>query len=105
MKQLYLIWAIVGAVIPVMFFSGVFHTEMAGVSTFIPALFSNSAAGGFSADLLITSGVFWTYMIAASDGPRPWPFILLNLCIGLSCALPAYLYRVEATRETVAAQA
>ena len=93
MKYVYLIWAIVGAVIPVMFFLGVFHAEMAGATQFIPALFANSAAGGFSADLLITSAVFWTYMIAADQGPKPWPFIALNLCIGLSCALPAYLYR------------
>jgi len=96
MKQVYLIWAIVGAVVPVMFFLGVFHAELVGAVGFVPALFVNSAAGGFSADLLITSGVFWTYMLAAKQGPKPWLFIALNLCIGLSCALPAYLYRRSA---------
>ena len=93
MKQIYLVWTIVGAVIPIMFFLGVFHADMVGVMGFVPALFANSAAGGFTADLLITSGVFWTYMVTAKDGPKPWAFIALNLCIGLSCALPAYLYR------------
>ena len=60
---------------------------------FVPALFVNSAAAGFSADLLIASFVFWTYMFTAKSGPKPWLFIVLNLSIGLSCALPAYLYR------------
>jgi hypothetical protein len=98
MKQVYLIWAILGAVVPIMFFLGVFHPDLVGVAGFVPALFANSAAGGFSADLLITSGVFWTYMFAARQGPKPWVFIALNMCIGLSCALPAYLYRREALR-------
>lgn len=92
MRQFYLIWAIVGAVIPLMFFAGFFHSEMVDPMGFIPALFANSAAGGFAADILISSAVFWGYMFASKDGPKPWLFIALNLCIGLSCALPAYLY-------------
>ena len=93
MKNLYLAWAIVGALVPILFFLGVFHTEAVGAAGFIPALFANSAAGGFAADILIASAVFWSYMFSAKEGPKPWLFIALNLCIGLSCALPAYLYR------------
>jgi hypothetical protein len=29
------------------------------------------------------------------DGPSPWLFMVLNLTIGLSGALPAYLYTQE----------
>jgi hypothetical protein len=93
MQKVYLILAIVGAVIPVMFFFGVFHGDAVGAVGFIPAIFANSAAAGFAADLFITSAVFWIYMFSAEQGPKPWFFIALNLCIGLSCALPAYLYR------------
>ncbi len=93
MKRFYLIWAVLGAVIPIMFFLGVFHDHMIGVAGFIPALFVNGPAGGFTADLLISSAVFWGFMFSARQGPSPWPFVALNLCIGLSCALPAYLYR------------
>ena len=92
MKNIYLIWAILGAVIPLMFFAGIFHSEMVGPLGFVPALFVNSAAGGFAADILISSAVFWSFMFAAKVGPKPWLFIVLNLFIGLSCALPAYLY-------------
>ena len=100
MKNVYLLWAITGALVPILFFLGVFHTEMVGVAGFIPALFVNSAAGGFAADIFIASAVFWTYMFTAKEGPKPWLFIVLNLSIGLSCALPAYLYRRAALAET-----
>jgi len=91
-KQAYLVLAILGAVVPIMFFLGFFHAELTGPTGFVPALFANSAAAGFTADLLITSVVFWLYMFTAKAGPKPWLFVALNLCIGLSCALPAYLY-------------
>lgn len=93
MKNFYLVMAIVGAVVPILFFFGVFHATMVGPMGFIPALFVNSAAGGFTADLLITSLVFWVFMLRDGKGPKPWLFIALNLCIGLSCAFPAYLYQ------------
>ena len=38
-------------------------------------------------------------MFQAGEGaPRPWPFIVINLLIGLSCALPAHLYACERER-------
>lgn len=99
MKTFYLIAAIVGAVVPYLFFLGVFHGEMI-IAGFVPALFANGPAGGFTADLLITSVVFWAAMFSAKRGPSPWLFVVLNLTIGLSCALPAYLYATTARPTT-----
>jgi len=94
MKKFYLAAAIVGALVPMIFFTQFFSTTgEAGISGFTRALFANGAAGGFSADLLISSFVFWFWMWQRrAGGPKPWLFIALNLGIGLSCALPAYLY-------------
>ncbi len=94
MKRLYLVLAIVGAIIPYLFFFGFFQANGIDVPKFVSALFVNSAAGGFSADLLFSSFVFWLFMYVErkKGGPNPILFILLNLTIGLSCALPAYLY-------------
>ncbi len=103
MKTAYLILAIVGAVVPFMFFLGVFHDEVVPLTGFLPTLFANGVAGGFAADLVITSLVFWIYMFAAKDGPTPWPFIVMNLFVGLSLALPAYLYWREARGDPVPA--
>ena len=92
MKNVYLVLAIVGAVIPMVFFSIFFAESGFALPDFVSALFVNGAAGGFTADLLITSLVFWIYLFSRTDGPKPWLFVVLNLTIGLSCALPAYLY-------------
>ena len=92
MKNLYLVLAIVGAVVPYLFFLSFIDTAGFDLGAFVGALFVNGAAGGFTADLLITSAVFWIYMFTRQSGPAPWLFVVLNLSIGLSCALPAYLY-------------
>ena len=109
MKNIYLTFAIIGAVVPYLFFFGFFAEAGFDLPAFIDALFVNGAAGGFSADLLITSLVFWIYLFKRTDGPAPWLYVVLNLTIGLSCALPAYLYtlarRSEALAEGVSAGA
>ena len=98
MKKLFLVLAVIGAVLPYLLFIRHFSSEGFGLSGFVTALFANPAAGGFTMDLLFTSGVFWIFMIqerARKNGQNPLFFILLNCLIGLSCALPAYLYARE----------
>jgi len=98
MKNIYLAGAIIGAIVPYLFFFQFINTFGLDIPAFLAGLFANGAAGGFSADLLITSFIFWIYMFAqrkTENGPAPWLFIVLNLVIGLSCALPAYLYARE----------
>ena len=92
MKNVYLLCAVAGAVVPYVFFWDFFAVAGVDLIAFVQALFVNGAAGGFTADLLITSGVFWLYLFSRDSGPPAWPFVILNLVIGLSCALPAYLY-------------
>lgn len=102
MKNVYLVAAIVGAIIPLTFFFGFFRENGIDLPQFVSALFINDAAGGFSADLLLSSFVFWAFIIQQQKqkgGSNPILFIGINLCIGLSCALPAYFYWVEKTFE------
>jgi len=97
-KKIYLVLAIAGAILPYVFFLQFFQNEGINLPAFVSALFVNGAAGGFSADLLFTSIVFWLFMFTQQKrekGPVPYLFIILNLTIGLSCALPAYLYARE----------
>ncbi len=102
MRNLYLILAIVGAVIPYFFFMQHFAAEGLALTAFLAAVFATPAASGFTADLLISSLVFWLLMFQADEGsPNPWPFIAINLLIGLSCALPAYLYWRERALQPV----
>lgn len=99
LRAVYLLCAVLGAVIPLAFLVGFVADQGLDLIAFVAALFANGAAGMFTADLLISSFVFWLYMFSNQhEGPKPWAFIAINLCIGLSCALPAYLWaraRVE----------
>ena len=98
MKNLYLLLAILGAMIPYLLFFQFLQLEGFNLPLFVESLFINGAAGGFTVDLLISSFVFWLFMFSESkkpDTPKPYLFIALNLTIGLSCALPAYLYAKE----------
>ena len=98
MKKVYLLLAIAGAVLPYVFFFEFIQAEGLNLPVFLKSLFVNGATGGFTADLLISSFVFWLFMFSqkqTTKGPSPYLFIVLNLVIGLSCALPAYLYARE----------
>ncbi len=98
MKNLYLAMAIVGGVIPYVFFMQHFSTAGFGLGEFVGALFANPASGGFTADLLLTSMIFWIFMFhqrSRNKAPAPPMFVVLNLLIGLACAFPAYLYARE----------
>lgn len=94
-KNTYLVLAIVGAVVPYVFFWTFVSSEGLNLGSFVSSLFVNGAAGGFSADLLITSIVFWLWSFHDARQltvPRWWVIPLINLTIGLSAALPFYLY-------------
>ena len=104
MKNFYLLAAVVGAVVPYYFFTQFFLAEGANPMVFLEGVFANGAAGGFAADIFISSAVFWNYLIVKKE-PGLWKYILLNLGIGLSCALPYYLYVKEGEREAATATA
>ena len=101
MKSLYLVLAILGAVVPYAFLFQFLAAEEFSIPNLLSAPFVNGAAGAFTADLLLASLIFWIYMFRerrVSAGPRPFLFVALNLIIGLSCALPAYLYSREESK-------
>ena len=95
MKNVYLVLAIIGAIVPYAFFTPYIMENGLDLAAFVSDLYANGAAGGAFSDLLVSSAVFWIYMFSHKNGPKPWLFIALNLGIGLSCALPAYLYARE----------
>lgn len=96
-STVYLVLAVAGALVPWLFFAGFFAREgLAG--DFVGALFVNGAAGGITADLVISSGVFWVFCF--HEGRRRgvgrlWLYVLVNLVVGLSCALPLFLWARE----------
>jgi len=55
LKRFYLVCAIIGTIIPWLFFASFFATEGFNIPLFAESLFANGAAGGFVADLLFES--------------------------------------------------
>jgi len=98
MKNLYLTLAIIGAIIPYFFVFQFIQAEGFDLPLFLSLLFANNASANFTSDLLVTSLVFWVFIFQRYNHlnkPKPYWFIVINLTIGLSCALPAYLYACE----------
>ena len=65
LKRFYLVCAVIGTVIPWLFFANFFATEGFNIPFFVQSLFANGAAGGFVADVLISIVVFlvWSFTI------------------------------------------
>jgi hypothetical protein len=91
MKNLYLVLAIVGTVAPYFFFLQHFAAEGFAPAALLAGAFANGAAGGFTADVIVASIAFWVYLLSRRV-ERAWIYMLLNVTVGLSCALPLYLY-------------
>jgi len=97
MKRFYLVLCVLGTVLPywqfLQFFGDGGGLDFVG---FLGAATANPVAAGFSIDLVLSSVVFWAFLF--TDGRRHgvrhlWVCVAANLLVGLSLALPLYLYR------------
>lgn len=94
-RNFYLAMAAFGTVVPWLFFGSFFARYGLDVPIFLQSLFANGAAGGFTADVLISIVVFWVWSwrdAARRDVARWWLVLPASFLVGLSLALPLYLY-------------
>ena len=95
MRAYYLIAAVLGTILPY-YYIGSFAVETRfNVPLFIEQVLSARASLGFVVDLFISSFAFWPFLFKEAkrlNTPNPWLFVFLNLTVGLSCALPLFLY-------------
>ena len=97
-RNLYLAAAIVGTLIPWLFFGTFFSQNGLNIPLFLQSLFVNGAAGGFSADVLISIPIFWLWSwrdAARHNVARWWLVLPASFFVGLSLSLPLYLYLRE----------
>ena len=95
MRTFYLVMGVIGTVVPWAFFGTFFAGHGIDIPLFARSLFANGPAAGFSADVMLSIGVFWvwSFLDARETGTRPWWVVLPAGCfVGLSLALPLYLY-------------
>lgn len=95
MKRFYMAAIIVGAALPIYFFGVYFAENGFGLQNLLGAVFANNAATGLGADLLVSAAAALVFILhdAAKRGLRhAWLFVPATFLIGLSFALPLYLY-------------
>lgn len=101
MKAFYLLLAIVGAITPYAVYFG-YLEWVPGSSSALSLAWGSPIAAATLADFTIACIAFWPFLITESRrlGMRHWWFyILTNIFIGLSFALPAFLYMRERALE------
>lgn len=102
LKKLYAGLCVVGLVLPYVPFLQFLAANGLDLGRFLQSLFVTSPAAMFTFDLLISSLVFWFFLF--HEGGRlgmkhRWIYVAANLLVGLSLALPLFLYFREAARE------
>ena len=102
LKKLYAGLCVIGFILPYIPFVLFIKDNGLNLGLFIQALFVNGPAAMFTTDLLISSLVFWLFLFY--EGQRlgmknRWVYVAANLLVGLSLALPLFLYFREATLE------
>ena len=97
-RYFYLVMAIIGTIVPWLFFAPFFVQHGFALPLFLRSLFSNGPAAGFSADILISIPIFWVWSwrdAARHQVERWWMVLPASFFVGLSLALPLYLYLRE----------
>jgi len=94
MQRFYLIAAIIGAIAPYATYFG-YLAYVPGASGLLSLAWGSPIAAATLVDFTISCLVFWPFMFAEAKRlgiKHVWLFIPANMVIGLSFALPAFLY-------------
>ena len=94
-KNIYLILAIIGFIAPYYFFLQVSPESMFNITALIQPLFANNLLRGLAVDLTVSLLVFWFFMFSEASKLQmktSWLYFLATLLVGLSFALPLFLY-------------
>ena len=95
MKNVYLILAILGFIAPYYFFLQVPPENLLDLPALIQPLFANHFMRGLAMDLTISVIAFWVFVFAEANRLQirhAWLYVLATLMVGLSFALPLFLY-------------
>ena len=101
-KQLFLILAILGFIVPYYFFLQLQADNGFDLPLLMQPLFANNSMKGVAMDLTLSVIVFWFFMFAEANKlqmKNPWAYLLATLLVGLSFALPLFLYFRERSLE------
>jgi hypothetical protein len=95
MQWFYLVAAILGAVLPLSQLIPFLTAHGLDMPLFFRQLFQNHVSGFFGLDVIVSSFVLWLFVF--SEGRRRgmsnlWLYVVCNLLVGVSLALPLFLF-------------
>ena len=101
MQWLYLVTAILGAILPLSQLVPFVATHGLDLHSFFRQLFQNHVSAFFGLDVIVSSLVLWLFVF--SEGRRRgmkrlWVYVVCNLAVGVSLALPLFLFFRERRR-------
>jgi phosphoglycerol transferase MdoB-like AlkP superfamily enzyme len=102
-KNTYIALAFVGLSAPYYFLFKFLNANGLDLPLLVRRLFANNISTFFAADLIISIIVFWIYVAGEATKLQMknwWLYILASLTVGLSFALPLFLYFRERALES-----
>ena len=102
LKRFYLLCAIIATILLWVLFGNFFLTHGVNLPSLVSILSANGAVGGLGADIFISIIVFWvwSYTDAKKNNIKHWWLVIVaTFLVGLSLALPLYLYLREDSRD------
>jgi predicted exporter len=101
-KYVYLALCIAGTLLPYSQFVPFLREHGLDMRLFVEQLFATRISAFFALDVVVSSVVLWTFVFV--EGPRRgvkrlWMPIAASLLVGVSLALPLFLYLREARAE------
>ena len=102
-KNIYLGLTVLGFMAPYFFFLQISPANGSELPALIQPMFANNLLRGVAMDLTVSVIVFWVYVFVEANKLRmknPWLYLLATLLVGLSFALPLFLYFRERQLET-----
>ncbi len=98
MKKVYALLCIPGLVLPYYFFVPFVVSHRLNIPLFMSQLFANPIAAFFGTDVIVSSLVLWAFIYQETRQrriPRWWLCLVANLAVGVSLALPLFLWLRE----------
>ena len=102
-KNVFLLLAVIGFIAPYYFFLQLPSEDGLNLPLLIQPLFANNFMRGLAVDLTISVLAFWFFVFVEANRLQmnhPWLYLLATLLVGLSFALPLFLYLRERELET-----
>jgi CDP-diglyceride synthetase len=103
MQWFFLIAAILGMILPLSYLIPFLLTNGLDVSLFFKQLFQNNISAFFATDVIVSSVALWLFVF--SEGRRLrmsnlWLYVICNLAVGVSLALPLFLFFRQRTLQS-----